>query len=57
MEMVFIDDGGKARLRLVKTGKRFGDDVELLSGVSPGERIITDHARDLNDGQAVRSAP
>ena len=57
MEMVFIDEGGRARLRLVKTGKRFGDEVELLSGVSPGERIITEHAQDLNDGQAVRSAP
>lgn len=57
MEIVFIDDKGKARLRLVKTGKRFGDEVELLSGVSPGERIITEHVWDLNDGQAIRSAP
>lgn len=57
MEMVFIDDGGKARLRLVKSGKRFNGEVELLSGVLPGERIITEHAQDLNDGQAVRSAP
>lgn len=57
MEMVFIEEGGKARLRLVKTGRRFGDEVELLSGVAPGERIITDHVHDLNDGQAVRAEP
>jgi RND family efflux transporter MFP subunit len=57
MEMVFIDDGGRARLRLVKTGKRFGDEVELISGVATGERIITEHAQDLNDGQAIRPAP
>jgi RND family efflux transporter MFP subunit len=57
MEMVFIDDGGKARLRLVKTSRRFGDEVELLSGVSRGEKIITDHAAELSDGQPVRSAP
>lgn len=57
MEMVFIDDGGKARLRLVKTGRRFGDDVELLSGVSRGEKIITDHAAELTDGQPVHSVP
>ena len=57
MEMVFTDDGGKARLRLVKTSRRFGDEVELLSGVSRGEKIITDHAAELIDGQPVRSAP
>jgi RND family efflux transporter MFP subunit len=57
MEMVFIDDGGRARLRLVKTGKRFGDEVELISGVAPGERVIMEHAQDLKDGQAVRMAP
>ena len=57
MEMVFINDGGKARLRLVKTSRRFGDEVELLSGVSRGEKIITDHAAELSDGQPVRSAP
>lgn len=57
MEMVFIEEGGKARLRLVKTGRRFGDEVELLSGVTRGEKIITDHAADLIDGQPVRTTP
>lgn len=57
MEMVFVEEGGKARLRLVKTGRKSGDEVELLSGISSGERIITDHAAELTDGESVQAAP
>jgi RND family efflux transporter MFP subunit len=57
MEMVFAEEGGKARLRLVRTGRKYGGEVELLSGVSPGERIITDRVAELTDGQAVLPAP
>lgn len=57
MEMVFTEEEGRARLRLVKTGRKFGNEIELLSGISPGERIITDQAPRLHDGQAVHSEP
>lgn len=57
MEMVFIEERGKARLRLVKSGRKFGDEIELLSGVSNGERIITDHVGQLSDGQTVHAEP
>ena len=57
MEMVFVEEGGKARLRLVKTGRKFGNQIELLSGISPGERIITGHAAELKDSQAVHVEP
>ena len=57
MEMVFIVESGKARLRLVKSGWKFGDEIELLSGVSNGERIITDHVDQLSDGQTVHTEP
>lgn len=57
MEMVFIVESGKARLRLVKSGRKFGDEIELLSGVSNGERIITDHVGQLSDGQTVHTEP
>jgi len=55
MEMVFVEEGGKARLRLVKTGRKFGQEIELLSGISSGERIITGHAAELTDGQTVHA--
>ncbi|HLW34422.1 MAG TPA: efflux RND transporter periplasmic adaptor subunit [Chthoniobacterales bacterium] len=53
MEMVFVVINQHAQLRLVKTGRRFGNEVELLSGVSSGERVITENAASLVDGQPV----
>lgn len=53
MEIVFVAAGGKAQLRLVKTGKHVGDEVELLSGVDAGEQVIVDKVNQLVDGQPV----
>lgn len=51
LTFVFIADAGKARMRLVKTGKTYLDAVEILSGVQSGERVIL--AGDVADGQPV----
>jgi RND family efflux transporter MFP subunit len=53
MELVFIETHRIAHLRLVKTGKRLDGEVELVSGVEAGERVVTDGAAALRDGQAV----
>ena len=42
METVFVADDNHAQLRLVRTGKRTDDEVELLAGVSPGEQVIVE---------------
>ena len=55
--MVFINEQGQARLRLVKSGKRYGDEIEILSGVSKGDQVIRENAQSLRDGQAVQIAP
>jgi len=55
MEIVFVATNGIAQLRLVKTGKRIGDEIELLSGVEAGERVVVEGAPELRDGQAVRA--
>jgi len=57
MELVFIVGDGKAQLRLVKTGKRIGNEVELVSGVSAGEKVVTEGAPRLVDGQPVTVTP
>lgn len=57
MEIVFIVVDGKAQLRLVKTGKRIGGEVELVSGVSAGEKIVTQNAASLMDGQPLTVTP
>lgn len=55
MEIVFVVTNNTATLRLVKTGKRNGDSVEILSGVSPGESIVFTNANALVEGQPVET--
>ncbi|HKQ77790.1 MAG TPA: efflux RND transporter periplasmic adaptor subunit [Blastocatellia bacterium] len=49
-----VDDAGVARLRLIKTGKSYGDSVEALSGLSDGERIVVDDVTNVRDGEKVQ---
>lgn len=53
MEMVFIRDGDHARLRIVKTGKPVGGEIEIVSGVNTGEEVVTENAAALSDGQPI----
>ncbi len=57
MELVFVVVNGHAQLRLVKTGKRIGDEVELVSGVDAGEQVVTEGAGNLVDGQPLTVKP
>jgi RND family efflux transporter MFP subunit len=50
-----VDDSGVARLRLIKTGKAYGDRVEVLTGLSEGERIVVDSPDTVSDGNRVSS--
>ena len=54
MEIVFVVANDRAQLRLVKTGRHFRDEIELLSGVSPGEQVVTENVVSLTDGQSVK---
>jgi multidrug efflux pump subunit AcrA (membrane-fusion protein) len=49
-----VDDAGVARLRLIKTGKSYGESVEALSGLSDGERIVVDGVANVKDGVKVQ---
>jgi membrane fusion protein (multidrug efflux system) len=53
MELVFVVTNARAQLRLVKTGKRIGDEVEVVSGIEAGEQIVCEGATNLSDGQEV----
>jgi RND family efflux transporter MFP subunit len=57
MEMVFVVANGHAQLRLVKTGARVGDEIEVVSGLDSGETIVTEGATDLVDGQPLIVKP
>ena len=53
MEIVFAIEDGRARLHLVKTGRQFNDEVEILSGLDSGDTVVVEHAAQLLDGQPV----
>jgi multidrug efflux pump subunit AcrA (membrane-fusion protein) len=51
-----VDQSGLARLRLIKTGRAFGDNVEILSGLNAGEQIVIEGPATIQDGTRVREA-
>jgi multidrug efflux pump subunit AcrA (membrane-fusion protein) len=51
-----VDQSGLARVRLIKTGRVFGDNVEILSGLNPGEQIVIEGPATIQDGTRVREA-
>lgn len=53
MELMFVARDGHAELRLVKTGREFGAEVEVLSGIAAGEKIIGANGAGLRDGQPI----
>ena len=55
MELVFVAENRHAQLRLVKTGKRIGNAVELVSGVTVGEQVVVEGASRLRDGQPIEA--
>lgn len=52
---VFVEENGVARARRVETGIRGDDAVQLVSGVSVGERVITTATQQLRDGLEVEA--
>jgi multidrug efflux pump subunit AcrA (membrane-fusion protein) len=44
---------GRVEYRLVKTGKSFGNRVEILSGLTVGEKVATSQIDRLRDGARV----
>jgi len=53
LERIFVADSGKARLRLVRTGRQEADRVEILTGLNAGDKVITDNNKFLVDGQPL----
>ncbi len=53
MEILFVVANGHAQLRLVKTGRHIGGQVEILSGLDAGDTVVVRGASELTDGQTV----
>lgn len=54
--VVYVEEGGVARERVITTGGRAQNRVEVLSGLKAGDRLIVSGFRSLTDGQAVTVA-
>jgi RND family efflux transporter MFP subunit len=57
LEEVFVAVNECAQLRLVRTGKRAGNEVELLAGIVAGEEVISEGPAQLQDGQPIVIQP
>ena len=51
-----VNQSGTARMRLIKTGEKLGERVEVLSGLNDGEQIVSEVFPQLKDGTRVREA-
>ena len=60
-ECVFVKNGEKARIRVVKTGIQDDTNIEILSGLKKGDVVITGPyntvSKELNSGDKVVIAP
>ena len=57
LEFLFVVADHHAQLRIIKTGARIGDEVEIVSGLDSGETVVTSGADQLSDGQRVAIKP
>lgn len=57
--VIFLRRDDKAEQRVVRTGRRFGEQMQILEGLEPGEQVIVDGAGFLTDGALIQveSAP
>jgi RND family efflux transporter MFP subunit len=57
VQWVFVAENGKAHSRLITTGERIGDRVEVLSGLSDGDKLIVPVPVGLADGDRIEVKP
>jgi RND family efflux transporter MFP subunit len=57
LQSVLVADAGVVRTRLITTGRRCNDRVEVLTGLSSGEKVIFPVPRELVDGARIEVLP
>jgi membrane fusion protein, multidrug efflux system len=56
LNYVFVAEDGRARMRLVRTGRVHGGSVEILSGLEPGDRVVVSAAGEPSDGRPLTAS-
>jgi len=54
-KVAFIIKDGKAQRRVVQTGLEAGGQVQIISGIQPGEAVVTAGNEKLKDGMEVKA--
>ena len=49
-----VDAQGAAQYRMVRLGKKEGGLVEVLSGLNPGDKVVTGNAQAVNNGDKIQ---
>jgi RND family efflux transporter MFP subunit len=57
LQQVFVIEDAQARLRMITAGRRAGSRVEVLSGLTAGEKIVAPVPAGLADGARVEVHP
>lgn len=53
-DFVFVDENGTAKKKDIIAGGSYGGKTEVKSGLSPGDKLITDGASEVEDGDRVK---
>jgi multidrug efflux pump subunit AcrA (membrane-fusion protein) len=53
LQSVFVDENGIAHSRLITTGQKVKERIEVLSGLTAGEKVIFPIPPGVSDGTAV----
>jgi membrane fusion protein, multidrug efflux system len=53
-QVVFVAENGKAKKREVETGGRTSDRVQITSGLSPGDIVLTTGLMEVSDGSTIQ---
>lgn len=54
-DYVFVDNNGVAAKKVVKIGRTYGGSAEILSGIAAGNKLITEGATEIEDGDRVKA--
>ena len=57
LEQVFVVEDEQVRLRMITAGRRAGNNLEVLSGLTAGEKLIAPVPAGLTDGARVEVRP
>jgi multidrug efflux pump subunit AcrA (membrane-fusion protein) len=53
---IFVEEGGRAKLRDVKLGGKYGEWMEILGGVQEGEKVVIAGQQNLSEGVKLHVA-